>query len=236
MKLIDGVKIILQNILIATLKKYYVHGVIRDIDNGIKKKKVARIMKIINDFESTGYSILDSKTFKRIYTNKAYEKITGYKVEEMEPVYEWWEKVFHPDDYEFAMKTLKEKHRKARIKIITKKGNVKSVVIRRKFLKVKGEDWLISQINDVTAHQRLISRIRDFEKTFNSSERVFLFIKNIDSHRLIWSSSNIENLLDITKYEFLSSSEKLFEIVHPDDKDLYRNYIIIKFLYKTTFC
>ncbi len=214
------------------IKKYYVHGIIWDINDTVNKKRIAKIMKIINDFESTGYSILNSETFERIYTNKAYEKITGYSLEEMDPVWEWWEKLFHPDDYDFAMRAIKAQHKKVKIRIITKKGNVKSVIVRRRFLKVKGESWLISQVNDVTAHQRLVSRIRDFEKNFNSSERVFLFIKNLDSEKLVWSSSNIEKLLDITKDRFLKSSKNLFEIVHPEDKEAYRNMLLSDFYSK----
>jgi len=140
------------------------------------------------------------------YVNPAFEKLTGYKSEEIcSRDFSFWN-IIHPDDIELikGREKAREKGKKLpsryEFRILTKNGKTKTVEVTTVNLGVKGEVKVIGILRDITERIKAEEEIRRLSELYyrigmsiNRSESIKEFGENI-----------LENIRNIFDFDFAS--------------------------------
>ncbi|RKQ29649.1 sensor domain-containing protein [Oceanobacillus halophilus] len=176
--------------------------------------------KLLNSHTDTIY-ILDT-TGKIIYCNEGFSDTTGYKREEL--INEKIFRILHPEDKskvkDFLHDTLNEKITRREFKIVHSTGKIKNIFADAVPISVDDENLGIFVIGkDITQYMQWFEQKENQDKKFR-----YLIKKSSDIISIINSSGNIvyfsSSLETVLGYQSHEMSGDLYQLIHPDDKEL----------------
>jgi PAS domain S-box-containing protein/putative nucleotidyltransferase with HDIG domain len=147
-------------------------------DDRTRQKETEELLKISEEFGSilmknspTPIMVLNADYSLR-YMNPAFEKIVGYKLDDMigeKPPYPWWEKVMFKEINKFIKEISEKKVKYDAVPLITKKGDIIYLDITTTPVKDKGKiKYIIGAGMDVTERKEAVSIIESERNRFKS--------------------------------------------------------------------
>jgi PAS domain S-box-containing protein/putative nucleotidyltransferase with HDIG domain len=147
-------------------------------DDRTRQKETEELLKISEEFASslmknspTPILVLNSDYSLR-YMNPAFEKITGYKLDDLigtKPPYPWWEKEMFKEASRFIKEISQKKVKYNAMPIITKSGNIVYLDITTTPVKDGGKlKYVIGSGTDVTERKEAVSIIESERNRFRS--------------------------------------------------------------------
>ncbi|MEA2054374.1 MAG: PAS domain S-box protein [Candidatus Thermoplasmatota archaeon] len=190
----------------------------------LKKKESEEKYRIIAELSTDGIYIISSEGFE--YVNSAFEKISGYRAEEVcSKDFSFWN-IIHPDDIkliegrEKARKEGKEIPPLYQFRIITKDGKTKYVEVNTVPLSEK-KARVLGIMRDVTERREVVKKLMNSERKYrnifdSANDAIFLMSRDvfIDCNRktLEIFACRKENIVGHVPYEFSPKKQ-------PDGKD-----------------
>lgn len=200
----------------------------RDIS---EKNKILQILdfernkyKNILELSSEGIHIIDKKG-RLVEFSKTFSENLGYTSEELETLTIFdWDVGIPKNELEKTIVNLIEKPRIFETKHKRKDGTIIYVQISAKGIEIEGEKLLYSSQRDITelkSKEREISAINKQQKSllslFEKGDSVLFKWRNDESWSIEYVSTNVINLLEYTKEEFMSKNILYSNCIYEED-------------------
>ena len=201
-------------------------GVINDITDRKKMVRTQEILSIYIDAMTDCLSVYNSKTFKYIYVNNAYENFFGYPLEKF---YEgglidfFLNVCVHPDDRLTEGQYLTEKNwPKRRIyRIIKPNGDIRWIegnISQKSYL---GYECCISINRDITERKQEMEISKLLEQVLNNSNDVVWIREYPPSRKLVYVSESVFSLYGYKPEVFYNNRDYWQNnCIHPEDKGI----------------
>jgi len=193
-------------------------------DDRTRQKETEELLKISEEFgsnlmknASTPIMVMNAD-FSMRYMNPAFEKIVGYKLNDMiskKPPYPWCEELTHKESNRFIKEISEKKVKYDSMRIITKSGEIRYLDITVNPIKENGKlKYILGTGTDVTEKKEAFDIIESERNKFKSlieglaNTEIGIYIVGLD-HKIYYQNSVLEK-------KFGKSSSKLCYQIYMD--------------------
>ena len=203
---------------------WYYLGETRDLTDEKNKTDEIELLKHCIDNNSTGILVYDESTNKILYMNdrccEIYEKnVNNYLNMEREVL-------FSPESYG-NKKVLEQLNTNAFpgdtpfVAIYSKiiNGKMKYIKTKRTKLQYSGRKCVIVNVEDITEEKEQEKGLQLFKNLFDNNTHSAIWIRKKAEKQFIYVNSAFDKIFECPSTQFLKSSQILFDMIHPDDRD-----------------
>ena len=210
-------------------KPYAIQLILRDITDRKKMEEAlreseARFRGLVENAQD-GIYIITPKGFE--YVNPAFEKITGYKREEIyDPGFSFW-KLIHKGDIPLIKEREKAREKGKELlpmysfRIVRKDGGIRWVEVTTVNIGRPGEVRVIGILRDITERKEIEEALKESEEKFRAlaeSSPAAIFI--IQDNVFKYVNPSFEKITGYSKKDL--SKMKFWELVHPEEMNMVR--------------
>jgi PAS domain S-box-containing protein len=218
-----------------------IQAIANELHKILEKRKVEKNLQKIEDrwqfaIEGSNDGIWDWNVLtNEVFFSNRWKEMIGFKPDELEGKLSEWQTRVHPDDIEAV--TLKiQQHFKQETpvyssehRILNRDGSWKWILDRGKVL-----EWTLDgkPARMVGTHTDISDRKKNEEIIRNSEEKFRIVTDNAynwefwegSDGRWIHHSSSCQKLTGYSSDEFLNDNDLLLKIIHPDDREAYKDH------------